>query len=253
MSVFPKLFRAHSRGNAEPGSKARRPHKGSFNQLFAHVKSIGFEPKTVIDVGIAEGTEGLYTSFPNAHFIMVEPLCEYLHVLQRLSKQYNAEYVQAAVGPEPGTIQILIDEEHRSTASIIKVWDGKGTRGNAKLEKGSNRLRDVPMIALDDLLKTHSIEAPILLKLDIQGAELLALEGARDLLPRCDLVVLETSLYRFGGRSPELHVVVEFMKERNFVVYDIIGGSYRQLDAALGQVDLVFVQENGRFRQSHKW
>ena len=41
------------------------------------------------------------------------------------------------------------------------------------------------------------------------------------------------------------------MKERGFVLYDVLGYSYRLLDGAMSQVDLVFVQENGMFRKYH--
>ena len=41
------------------------------------------------------------------------------------------------------------------------------------------------------------------------------------------------------------------MKDRSFVVYDIIGCNYRPYDGALAQVDLVFVKEDGRFRKYH--
>ncbi len=40
------------------------------------------------------------------------------------------------------------------------------------------------------------------------------------------------------------------MIEQGFVVYDISGGHNRLLDYALGQIDLVFVRENGGFRIS---
>jgi hypothetical protein len=44
-----------------------------------------------------------------------------------------------------------------------------------------------------------------------------------------------------------------FMKERGFVLYDMLGYSYRLLDGAMSQVDLVFVKENGMFRKNHSY
>jgi hypothetical protein len=41
------------------------------------------------------------------------------------------------------------------------------------------------------------------------------------------------------------------MKDRGFVAYDLFGAHTRPLDGALAQVDIVFVKERGRFRQSH--
>ena len=109
------------------------------------------------------------------------------------------------------------------------------------------------MIALDSLLESHSIEAPVLLELDVQGAELLALQGAEQTLEHSELIVMETSLFRFHENMPQLDEVVAFMKDRGLVVYDIVGGYLRPRHEAPGQVDLAFVRDHGRFRDSHDW
>ena len=41
------------------------------------------------------------------------------------------------------------------------------------------------------------------------------------------------------------------MKKKNFVVYDILGGSNRPYDNALFQGDFLFVKENGQFREKN--
>ncbi len=41
------------------------------------------------------------------------------------------------------------------------------------------------------------------------------------------------------------------MRELGFATYNIVGRLYRPLDDALAQVDVVFVQEAGRFRKDH--
>jgi hypothetical protein len=43
------------------------------------------------------------------------------------------------------------------------------------------------------------------------------------------------------------------MRERGFVAYDIFGGHTRPLDGALGQIDMAFVRESGRFRTHHAY
>ena len=50
--------------------------------------------------------------------------------------------------------------------------------------------------------------------------------------------------------APEFFEVIKFMKDKGFVVYDILNGFYRPLDKALGQVDIVFVKEDGKFRKT---
>ncbi len=57
--------------------------------------------------------------------------------------------------------------------------------------------------------------------------------------------------FLIGG--PQLYDVVKFMKERGFVVYDIMDYGYRPLDGAMSQVDMAFVKESGRFRKDRSF
>ena len=58
-------------------------------------------------------------------------------------------------------------------------------------------------------------------------------------------------MFEFMQNSPQFHDVIFYMKQRGFVAFDIIPGWNRPLDNALGQVDIIFVKENGSFRQDH--
>jgi methyltransferase FkbM-like protein len=124
-------------------------------------------------------------------------------------------------------------------SSLLYEADGAGVDGIS---------REVPLKAIDDLCTEVKFGGPYLLKVDVQGAELLVLDGARRTLQDTELVILEVSLLHLYRDGPQLHDVVGYMRERGFLVYDIVGGHNRPLDGALAQVDLVFVRENGRFR-----
>jgi hypothetical protein len=91
-----------------------------------------------------------------------------------------------------------------------------------------------------------------LLKISAQGAELDVLEGGRHLLETCEVAVVETSLFRFRPRFPDFYDVVAFMKDRGYVVYDIVAGRNRPYDGALAHRYLIFARENGRFRAKHQ-
>jgi hypothetical protein len=106
---------------------------------------------------------------------------------------------------------------------------------------------------LDDILKEKGLDPPDLIKIDVQGAELDVLVGAPQALGAAEAVVLEVSMYKFMQGAPEFYDIVCFMKRHGFVAYDIIPGWNRPLDGALGQTDIVFVKEKGRFRQNHSF
>ena len=96
-------------------------------------------------------------------------------------------------------------------------------------------------------------KGPYLIKVDVQGAELDVLGGALETLNETELVILEVSMFQLMKDAPQFYDVVVYMKNLGFVVYDIFGESFRPLDGALGQIDMAFVKENGRFRSNHQY
>ncbi|KXA96483.1 hypothetical protein AKJ37_05135 [candidate division MSBL1 archaeon SCGC-AAA259I09] len=89
------------------------------------------------------------------------------------------------------------------------------------------------------------------MKLDVQGAELKVLKGAEEVLKDTELVLLEVQFFKFLEGCPEFYDIVDYMKKRGFVMYDIFGGYKRPLDGALAATNLVFVKEKGQFRKYH--
>jgi hypothetical protein len=61
-----------------------------------HPSSLGLAPRTVIDVGTADGTYSLHQSFPRARHLLIEPLVEFEPYLQQIAHTYDADYVLAA-------------------------------------------------------------------------------------------------------------------------------------------------------------
>ena len=67
------------------------------------------------------------------------------------------------------------------------------------------------------------------------------------------MAVLEVSMFEFMVGAPQFYDVISYMKERDFVAFDIIHGWNRPLDNALGQIDVVFVKDEGMFRRDHSY
>jgi len=111
----------------------------------------------------------------------------------------------------------------------------------------------VPIIRIDDIIEEKQLNGSTLIKVDAQGAELEVLNGAKKALLETEVVVLEVSMFEFLKGAPQFFDVVLYMKNQGFVAYDIIKGWNRPLDNALGQIDIIFVKENGRFRQNHSY
>lgn len=218
-----------------PLGRAALP-RTTLGEALGQAARLGCRPRTVVDVGVADGTPELYATFPEASHLLVEPLREFEPVLQALCRTYRAEYVLAAAGAAPGTAALTVGDDLQVTSLM---------------ERGGSACRTVPLVTLDGLCRDRP--APFVVKVDVQGAELEVMRGAVSVLARTELVVLEASLFRFYEGGPDFHALVDFMKQRGFVVYDIAGARCRPLDHALAQVDLLFAPEDGALRRSHAY
>jgi FkbM family methyltransferase len=222
---------------ARPEGLPRASMRGALRQL----AGLGLAPRTVIDVGVAYQTAELYEEFPNACFLLIEPLAEFEPFLRKICEQYKAEYVLAAAGESSGTAALNIHGD-KTGSSLLKEAEGTAVDGTP---------RQVPVITIDEVCLEKQLVGPYLLKVDVQGAELRVLEGARRTLEATDAVILEVSLFGFLIGGPQFYDVVARMKEFGFVAYDVCGFLYRPLDNALAQMDIVFVRDPGMFRASH--
>ncbi len=210
--------------------------------VLAHYRDLGLVPATVIDVGVGPGTPELYEGFPQAGLMLVEPLEEWRGYLEAIARDRAAHVAIAAAGPEASEIEIAV---HRAPVCSSTLGSRRGD--------GQQPCRSVPMVRLDDLAAEHRLPGPFVIKVDVEGAELEVLSGALDLLRDTELALLEVSLFELVPGAPQLHDVVLWMFEHGFVVADLYNGHNRLLDGSLAQLDVAFVQKDGRFRREHAY
>lgn len=215
----------------------------TMEEVLYHLKSVGFRPKTMIDVGVAYGTPGFYGVFENVSYLLVDPIEEYVPVMERICAEYPGQWKCCAAGTKEGQITLNVHPD-LSGSSIYNESEGAHVDGTP---------RQVPMRRLDTLVAEGNFNGPILLKLDVQGAELDVLNGASEILPDVEVIILEVSLFSFYKDTPQFAEVIARMLELGYVVYDIFGGNNRILDNALGQLDICFVKETGMFRATHHY
>jgi FkbM family methyltransferase len=212
--------------------------------VLQQAQKIGFRPATVIDVGAAYGdfTSHCRTVFPEARYLLIEPLQEYVPSLQAvIAALPNAEYVTAAAADRSGTVVLNVHPDLVGS-SLYKEDEDSDVNGVE---------RTVPAVTLDGLCQAKKTHGPYLLKIDTQGAELQVLAGAETIFPEIELIMLEVSLFEFFQGGPLLADCVVFMKEKGFLVYEMFDFQYRLLDGAMSQVDIAFVKEQGDFRKFH--
>jgi FkbM family methyltransferase len=219
------------------------PLRFTMGDSLRHLSYLGFQPNVIIDVGVADGTWPLMNAFPSSRFLWIEPLSEYEDSLKKLSSIFRGNYLLAAAGRQNGKVKINVHCD-LTGSSLFKELDSKEADGFE---------REVAMVRLDDLIEPFSLKGSLLLKVDVQGAELEVLGGAEQLLRECEVVILETSFFNFQKGSPDFFDIITFMKSKGFVVYDLFDGHNRPIDNALAQKDVLFVKEKGFLRKTHNW
>jgi FkbM family methyltransferase len=211
--------------------------------VLAHYRDLGFTPDVIFDVGVGPGTPELYQAFPHARLVLVEPLQEWRPEFEWVERERETETIIAAAGSAPGEVEIFV---HRAPwcSSILGGLRGDDTDGTR---------RSVPVVRLDDIASERGLSGQFVLKVDVEGAELDVLAGGLEVLSASDLVLMEVSLFEFIPGTPQLHDVVAWMHDHGFVAADFYDAHNRLLDGALARMDVAFVQEHGRFRQSHSY
>jgi len=207
-------------------------------EFFGHIKSKGFNPTTIVDVGVATDTEDLHRHFPSARYLFVEPLAEFEPSLQKLCQQYNGTYMLAAAGSKDGELTIHVSPDLGGTSKFELV--------NAEIF--DMKSRTVPQFTIDTMWKALDLSGPALLKIDVQGAELDVIAGTKQTLTNFEVIILEVGMIETYVGQPIFHEYIAFMAQRDYVVYDIIHTGYGDT-GLLSQIDLVFVKRNGQFRQ----
>jgi FkbM family methyltransferase len=226
---------------AETISRSRE----SLFQLLEQAKAVGLSPNCIIDVGAAYGsfTRQCLEIFPDALYVLVEPLVEYEPMLTRLCKDHpGIRCVYAAAAASSSKAQLNVHPDLVGSSLFREVEEGTDVNGVP---------RTVDTVTVDEIVRESGFKGPFLMKIDVQGAELDVLRGAERTLQESDYVLIEVSFFKFFENGPEVGDVIAYMKERGFVPYDLFAIQYRPVDHALSQVDLAFVKERGRFRRHH--
>jgi len=204
------------------------------NQFNASYLSQLCQPRTVIDVGVGKGTPALYEAFPAARLILVEPLRDYQDYIDQITKKYSCEVHYKAVGSSAKTLEIQVDTANLERSSFAKRSSLTDT--GDPLES-----RVVEVTTLDKIFQqTKAVERPIVLKIDAEGHELEALEGARELLAVTDFVIAEVSIAKRFEEGYEFEDLVLFMKDAGFALFSFVSIAHVEGELRPRFCDVVF-------------
>jgi FkbM family methyltransferase len=199
-------------------SPNKRP-VGRMDTILEDLKIRGLNCKSILDVGANSTNWSRLANniFPNAHFYLIEPQIE----MEKYLKSFTDEFVHS--------VYFLNGAGAKNEVLTLTVWDDLlGTsllphENDTLLKNGKQR--KIEIIKIDDLIESHKINIPELIKLDIQGFELEALKGAEKTFGYTEVYILEVSLFPFADVPgiPVIADVINFMLQRDYVIYDFAG------------------------------
>lgn len=193
---------------------------------------------TVVDVGANRGQFALLARhrFPGARLYCFEPLDEPRRRLTSvLAGDANAQIFGMALSTEAGEMAMNVSASDDSSSLLAM------THEQTALFPGTETVGKVGVAVarLDDVLGDEALDAPCLLKIDVQGAELDVLRGATGILDRIDEMLVECSFVELYSGQPLADEVISFLRTQDFSLNGVYSPTYDGAGRCI-QADLLF-------------
>ncbi|MGI0107864.1 FkbM family methyltransferase [Salinimicrobium sp. WS361] len=202
------------------------------------LKDQDFHPENIFDIGANKGTwsKECMRAFPNSRYYLFEPQKELeSDIHENLKKCGNYEVFQVGVGNTNKEMNFTIHERDDSCSFLYSVDEAS--------ERGFKQV-NIPMVRLEDFVKTQGLEYPSMIKIDAEGLDLEVLEGTGDLLSHTEVILVEAGV--MNKRIPNTMLkVLENLDSKGFRMFDITEMNRPFSNGVLWLCELVFIKKNG--------
>jgi FkbM family methyltransferase len=198
------------------------------------IRTLGWRPGAIIDIGVAFGTDGLYGAWPGTPICLVEPSRSALPFLEKIAARYpNVQIFNVGASNVCG--EATGSERGDMVNAIIGV---------AKRKVGWNATR-FPVLTCDEIVRRAGLEPPFLYKLDTDAHELQVLEGSAETLKRTDLAIVEVNVFNARRGRATVDQMWRALQDQGFTLMDMAGASHAP-SGVLRTMDLVFVRQDSQ-------
>lgn len=171
--------------------------------------------QTIIDVGanIGQFTLAAARRFPTARIYSFEPVPDVVSRLKSHVRHYpQVRVFHSAVGSTSGKL-IFYRNNYTHVSSALRI--------SAATDQPGYDLRnvtplEVEFVRLDQALGGLTLDAPVLLKIDVQGYEMEVLKGWAGLKQQIDYLVLECSFVKLYEEQPLFDELHSYIEEQGF-------------------------------------
>lgn len=197
--------------------------------------------RAVVDIGANHGQFALVVRhyFPDANIFSFEPLSGPASKFRKVFKDDSRViFHQVAIGPMTGETIIHVSAMDDSS-SLLPI-----SQIQQRLFHGTWEVRTetIKVGRLTDFVAAECIVAPAMLKLDVQGFELEALQGCEELLKFFVYIYVECSFVELYIGQALAHDVIEWLEEYGFILTGVYNILYSKRGEAI-QGDFLFTKK----------
>jgi len=195
-----------------------------------------------MDIGANRGQFSLAVReyAPRARVIAFEPLPGPAALFQRIFVgDPMIRLHPVAIGAKAGEALIHVTEADDSSSLLtVSLFQEKLFRGCRMVATAT-----IKVGRLADFVSAQEIVSPAMLKLDVQGYELEALQGCDDLLDRFMYVYAECSFMELYTGQALAHDIINWLYDRSFSLSGVYNMSYDRIGRAI-QGDFLFAKNH---------
>lgn len=208
------------------------------------LSAAGVEVETVFDVGANQGdiTQKYLELFPRATVHSFEPLPEATPILtRRFAGNPRVVINSVAVADSVGPVHFFPS----STPNMSSLFP-PATPDTLGFGAAPQPV-EIPCITLDSYCRERGVERVNVLKMDIQGGELRALQGAAELLAggRIDLIYTEAPVLATYQDQSLMHQLTSHVQPYGYSLFNFYGLRVTEFGQAI-QFDVVYVSQRVR-------
>ena len=192
----------------------RKAEKLSHRNALARLKSLGFVPAVIYDIGAYRGgwTRLAAEVFPHAQFVLFEANRDHTADLAATGRRH----LVAALGAQDGGTRAFHVPRAGDVTGASLYVENTAHYGQANLQ-----VRAVETVRLDTLMARETLPAPDLIKIDVQGAELEVLAGAGEALRTAGALIVEVSFVDYNKGGPLAAQVIAAVDRLGFRCADL--------------------------------
>jgi len=206
-------------------------------QALAKLKIKGYEADFIIDVGCSFGIWSYTASkhYPEAQFYLIDPLMS--SYSKGLRDEYQSKLKYLTLGE-----MALSNQNGKTRFNLAPDLYGSSLMNPADFRTYEGIEVDVK--TLDTYAAEQNITGRGILKLDVQCAEHLIVDGARNFLSQIDAIVIELSLIRYDENSLVYAEMIQLMDQLGFRYFDETGEWRSPQNGVLLQKELLFTRKD---------